>query len=190
MIFNYCPSCGTKRENQSMICQECQFVFPEAEEVQSELIDSSKREWRSYSKGIRSTTIFSFVSYVTNIIFVLCYGWMYFVCRVMLERGEFELLQITLSFIVAILFYIPSALVYYRQGGYAFWLSAVFNTLFIIPGIVLFLQFKSFYNEIGYMAEGLTTLIFVAMAPVVFGILMTISHIIIMYIRFINKKTQ
>lgn len=190
MIFNYCPNCGMKRENQSMVCQECQFVFPEAEEDQDELIDLSKREWRSYSKGIRSSTIFSLVSYATNIVFVLCYGWMYFVCREMLERGEFELLQITLSFIVAILFYIPSALVYYRQGGYAFWISAVFNILFLIPSVVLFLQFKRFYNEIGYMAEGLTTLIFVAMAPVVFASLMTISHIIIIYIRFINKRTQ
>ncbi|MBP3950090.1 hypothetical protein [Bacillus suaedae] len=190
MVFNYCPSCGTKRENQSMVCQECQFVFPETEEVQEELIDSSTREWRSYSKGIRSSTIFSIVSYVTNILFVLCYVWMYFVCREMLERGEFELLQITLSVIVAILFYIPSALVYYRQGGYAFWISAGFNILFIVPSVGLFLQFKSFYNEVGYMAEGFTTLIFVAMAPVVFASLMTISHIIIISIRFINKKTQ
>lgn len=184
MQIKYCPNCGLKRTTTREICIRCKFNFTSVN-VNDATNGNSKY---NQSKGNTTNLFFSVCSYITNGLYILLSIWIYFIAKEMISRGDPEISILLSPIAVAILLYVFSAFLYYKNDGIAYWLSLFINLVMIIPGFILVNDFREFYNMIGDSYGDIDIFLFIAVVPIFYYITKSIISGIIIIFRLQKTK--
>lgn len=188
MSVNFCPNCGLKREERANFCSSCQFNFKSLNINFNKNV--SKKETIVSAKG-PSNILFSIISYIANGIYVFWFIWLYAIAKEMIKRGEFPEFGVMVSPIVlTILFYVPSAFLYYRRGGFAFWGAAIISMIMLVPEFIFLIEFKEFYNAVGDMYGDIDQFLFIPIIPIFFSLIICAFNVVIVCFRLMRKDKQ
>ncbi|OMF56581.1 hypothetical protein BK139_14885 [Paenibacillus sp. FSL R5-0490] len=183
MSFKYCPNCGLKRKVNSAHCSNCQFNFNSISF--SKMKDSIEN--RNNQSVDKPNVLFSVISFMTNTIFIFWYVWLYFITKETITRGDSEIQVITYPILLALFFYILSAILYFRKGGFFFWISVILVLIMIVPEVIFLFEFKEFYNSVGNIYGDIDSFLVISAIPLFFSLIICACNVVIIFLRLIKK---
>ena len=133
---------------------------------------------------------YNFINYLLNGLFIFFFFAVYYNSKIIINSGFLGFTPV-IMLLLALLFYIPSVLIYFRHGGNPFVISRIICLFMIIPTLMLFLSFSEYHKNIGRNPfEDLSSFLIISILPLLFTIFINVLNGVftLVYKRRNNKK--
>ncbi|OIJ08713.1 hypothetical protein BKP35_17545 [Anaerobacillus arseniciselenatis] len=132
---------------------------------------------------------YNIINYICNGLFIFFFLAVYYNSKVIINSGFLNFTPVKIL-VLALLFYVPSVVLYFRRGGNPFFFSRITCVLMIIPSLILYLSFSQYHKHFGQNPfENLSPFLIISMLPLLFTILLNVLNGIFTLVYKRRKKT-
>ena len=132
---------------------------------------------------------YNFINYLLNGLFLFFFLAVYYHSKVIINSGFLNFTPVKML-VLALLFYIPSIVLFFRRGGNPFFFSRITCFLMLIPSLILYLSFSQYHKNFGQNPfENLSPFLIISMLPLLVTIFLNVLNGIFTIVHKRRKKT-